>query len=185
MKRLVVTFLIAISGWFAACGTDTSNLTLLDEAWLAFERGSYDSAYVEFSVLIARNGTDAYEGLGWTSMRMNKDSLDAANRFFDLAVAGNTIDTRSGRAFVKYHKGDFQACVDNAEVALLADSNYIFVHDQTITSRYLYLYEAYSYFHLNDYATCITKIQKIDPDFTASVSDPEIDAILLAKLESL
>ena len=88
MKRLVATLLTAISGMFSACGGGNGN-DALDEAWAFFERGSYDSAYVAFSLLtLGGNKEGAYEGLGWTAFRMSQDSLGASNRYFDLAAAG-------------------------------------------------------------------------------------------------
>ena len=116
---------------------------------------------------------------------MGPDSLVSSNQYFELAVSGNSIDTYAGSAFAKWFLDDFQGCVVNAELVLQDDSEYVFVHDGTVTSRYLNLYEAYSYFDLNNFPACITKIQKLDAGFTANTSDPNIKNILLAKLESL
>jgi len=180
-KKIIIASTIFVS--FACGGGGGSDA--LDVAWGLFERGSYDSAYVAFSILTQRGNKEAaYEGLGWTAFRLGTDSLASANVYFDLAASGNGVDTYAGSAFAKWLLNDFQGCVDNAELVLQEDSNYVFVHDPTVTSRYLNLYAAYSYFDLNDFTSCIAKIQKIDASFSASGSDPNIKNILLAKLES-
>ncbi len=163
---------------FAGCNNE---IDPLDEAWDKFEKGNYEGAYLDFSTIGA--DPEAYTGLGWTALEM--DSIDVADRFFQLAETASGTDTivdiYSGWMVSAWVKGHYQKVVDYADIVLSHHPNYVFAHNTEITKSDVQLHQAFSYFHLGNYIKCNAVISLLNTNW---VTTNERD-VLLTELESL
>ncbi len=174
--RIILSALILI---LPAC--DGGN-GAFDTAWSLFESGKYQEAKTEFEAHIS-DGSEAYVGLGWSSLRM--DSISAADGYFAQIIGDTLIDGYAGLVAVKWAQRDYANTILFGDVVLLAQFDYIFSHDVTVNNQDIALHQAFAYYALGNLSGCISKIRQVDPDFSNGVNDPGIEDIILAKLTSL
>ncbi len=191
------TKLLAIGAiLLASCGPGSDTDPLV-QAWQLFSDGKYADAHAEFVAILSVDETNAYVGLGWTTMKM--DSINAADKYFTMAsnvlpLAADSITLLpndslvhgyAGWAFVAWLKEDYQKAIDRAHFVLRKEPEFKFEFDTKIAKNAILLTLAESYFSLSNYQACIDHIKLIDTSFTASAGDANIKATLLAKLEAL
>ncbi len=197
LKLISITFeenpmklfkLFAMSALFSlfvsGCGEDDP----LDAAWAKFEDKAYAEAHTEFTDLVSSEGSAALVGLGWTTLRM--DSMTAAERYFDMASEDSVVDGYAGWSCVLWTIGVNQGpnsiyteSLEKADFALRKQPNYVFTYDRSVTDEDLRVHQAYGFFHLGDYNSCILKIRTFpqEANFPLTSSPQEI----LLKLEEL
>ncbi len=172
-----------------SCGDDNP----LDAAWAKFEDQKYTAAHAEFTDLLSSEGSAALVGLGWTTLKM--DSMTASDRYFDEAKDDSIVDGYAGWSFVMWvlsldttlsstQKREYAlSMIKNAAFTLRKESNYVFTHDRTVTDEDLRLHQAYGYFYLEDYSSCILKIREFpqEKNFPLTSTPQQI----LIKLEEL
>jgi len=169
-----------------SCGGGDTGPTLLEEAWAKFVAQDYAGAHADFSALINRNGADAYAGLGWTCMKM--DSLTAADGYFSRAASLDSINVIAfaGWSIVGWTNGNYALSITRADLVLRKAPAFVFQYDNHVVQNTMVLTQAYDYFHLGDYQSCIDKIHVIDSGYSApNISDPTIHTQLLTKLDAL
>ncbi|MBL7995785.1 hypothetical protein JNM05_10480 [bacterium] len=162
------------------------NANPLEAGWSKFGAGDYPGAYAEFSSLVSTEGSGAYVGLGWTVMKM--DSLPQADVYFGLASGDSLLEGFAGWSILAWLQGQHVLCIDRAEYVFRnagGYSAYVFPYDPTITYQDLLLHEAFSYYHILNFSACINTIQRMDPSFSLALNNPQLQDILLAKLQSL
>ncbi|KAB2878677.1 hypothetical protein F9K33_12385 [bacterium] len=181
MKR-AIRYLLGLS--LIAMSCDDPNP--LDAAWSKFGAGDYPGAHAEFSSLVGSEGSGAYVGLGWTAMKM--DSLPESDTYFGLASGDSLLEGFAGWSILAWLQGQHVLCIDRAEYVFRNAGGYsffVFPYDPTITYHDLLLHEGFSYYHTLNFSACINIIQRIDPSFSIALNDPQLQNILLAKLQSL
>ena len=182
MKRLIryltrLSLLVVIS-------CDETNP--LDPAWTKFAEGDYPGAHAEFSSLVASEGSAAYVGLGWTTIKM--DSLPEADTYFTLASNDSLLEGYAGWSITAWLMGQHTLCVERSEFVFRNAGGYdayIFPYDPEITFHDLLIHEAYSYYNIQNFFECINTIQRIDPAFTVALNDPQLQTKLIAELQTL
>lgn len=183
MEKKIVWLIAAIMlVQIGSCG----NTNPLEAGWSKFGAGDYPGAYAEFSSLVSTEGSGAYVGLGWTAMKM--DSLAASDTYFGLASGDSLLEGFAGWSILAWLQGQHVLCIDRAEYVFRnagGYSAYVFPYDPTITYQDLLLHEAFSYYHVLNFSECINTIQKMDPSFSVALNNPQLQNILLAKLQSL
>ena len=159
----------------------TANNKTLEDGWEKFEAGEYTEAKDIFNLLTSSEGAEAYLGLGWSNFRLN-NIAGAEDNFMN---ASSLQDANAGQAFIQWVLENYQQTIDFAESVLQTSPAYQFNHDNSVTAEDLILHQAFSYFHLGDYNTTITKIQILNTGFTADVNALDIAEVLLTELENL
>jgi hypothetical protein len=153
----------------------------LSDAWKLFEQGKYGEARKAFADLVPSDGAKAQEGLGWSYLRLeNMPSADAA-----FNSSGGRVDAVVGWTFVKWALEQYGDVITMADTVLNGDPNYSFLHDTTVDFKDLILHQADAHYHFADFTDCIEKIRQLDAGFNADPTDPDIEIILLTKLEAL
>jgi hypothetical protein len=160
------------------CGEDDP----LAEAWKRFRDGDYAGAHAAFSDL---SGSEALVGLGWTTLRM--DSIAAADGYFQQAAGDSLVAGYAGWGLVKWVLGQYPSCIQCGDFVLQrAGATFVFDEDRSVTYKDVLWHQASSYYHLGNLEACIAKIQQIDESWVApDLSDPDLETILLRKLEEL
>ena len=165
-----------------SCGEDDP----LDAGWSKFGDHDYAAAHAEFTSLVSSEGSEAYVGLGWTTLMM--DSLPEADAYFALAAGDSLLQGYAGWSIVAWRLGQHNPCIDRAEFAFRnagGHDSYEFPYDPEITHHDLLIHEGFSYYYLQNSFQCLNTIQKMDPSFTVALNNPDLLNILLAKLEAL
>ncbi|MBX7151809.1 hypothetical protein K1X84_09240 [bacterium] len=176
MKHLLKYLLTAaVVVFFLSCEDDQP----LDEAWNLFENEHYSEAYDAFTNLVTDEGSAAIEGQGWSAFMM--DSIELADSHFESIEGDSLTDSYAGWAFVGWTKNNYAASVDRAQFVLQKKPTYVFLHDKRITDKDIKVHQAYSQFHLGNYAVCNELITQFDASWV-STNDPNA---LLTKLEQL
>ena len=176
---LVMLFGMSVS----SCGDDPNSL---DPAWQALQDGDYASAHARFAELALTDTTGgAYVGLGWVTLLMSTDSLQASDRYFTLVAEDSIDDGYAGWSVTKWALKDYASVIPIGDVVINHDPFYVFTYESSIDINDIILHQAYSYYHMNQYSGCIVKIQALDPSFTATPNQSGIATLLLSKLEAL
>ena len=164
-----------------SCGSSTApKPATIDDAWTEFESGDYATSLESFQKL----GTnEAKVGVGWSAVFL--DSLSFAKQTFVEIAADNNIDANAGWALTLWATNDFNNCINKAAAVLAKDANYKFQHYSQFQASDLIWLQAASYFQLVNYSKCLEKIKLLDSAFSADLNSPDIDKILLEKLDAL
>jgi hypothetical protein len=182
MKK-VIKYLAGMTLVFAmSCGDDNP----LDAGWSKFGERDYAGAHAEFSSLVSSEGSNAYVGLGWTTLMM--DSLPEADAYFALAAEDSILEGYAGWSIVAWLLGQHNPCIDRAEFVFRnagGYDSYEFPYDPEITHHDLLIHEGFSYYYLQNSFQCLNTIQKLDPSFTVALNNPNLQNVLLAKLGDL
>ena len=166
-----------------SCSDDPNSL---DPAWEALQDGDYASAHARFAELALTDTTGgAYVGLGWVTLLMSVDSLEASDRYFTLVAEDSIDDGYAGWSVTKWALKDYASVIPIGDVVINHDPFYVFTYESSIDINDIILHQAYSYYHMNQYSGCIVKIQALDPSFTATPNQSGIATLLLSKLEAL
>ncbi len=174
MKKWAVC-VVALGLLFSACGEDDP----LDVAWQKFRAGEYADAHAAFTELIP-DEREAYVGLGWTTMRMSVDSLDASDAYFAVVAGDSLTDAYAGWTAIAFAKTQHAQTVARAQFVVRRNASYVFTHDRTVTASDLLVHEGYGQFHQGNY----TRVVQILTTLGVSVADSQ-PATLLAALEGL
>lgn len=185
MKKVLV-FILTISLAASSCGEDAATDTL-DTAWSLFGAGDFAAAHIAFTLAAVDQPAAAYAGLGWTTLRMNKDSLSAADQWFAKSTLTDPLltDAFAGWSIVAWANNDHTSCISRAQTVLTQDSQWQ-LFSTTINIDDIKYHKAFSHFRLGQYSECISLLQQLDPSWTApSVNDANVDELLLDELEWL
>lgn len=181
MRRVVKYLSIGIITALCSCGEDTA----IDSAWQLFRDKDYVSAHAAFSALTGSTN-EAYVGLGWTALMMSIDSVDASDNYFQVIEADSSLDGYAGWSIVSWKRGDYANGIERAKFVIRIAPGYVFNHDKTVTFEDILYHEALCAFNTGDNQLTIDLIIQLDSSFTPpDLNDPEIQSILLQKLESL
>lgn len=181
MKPYIKSSAIAIALMMFAC--DSGPTDYIGEGWAFFSAGELDQAYATFLTPAAQNDPEAFVGLGWVCVEL--DSMPSADRYFALAAADSLSNGYAGWALTLWARSDYTGCLDKAAFVLRHESSYRFEFKTTIDYKDLIWYQAESYLHLGNNSACLSKIQALDPSFTANLGAANIADVLATKLENL
>ena len=166
MKNILIISVFLLSA-VCSCGDDSSAIS---DPWQAFADGRYQEAHSLFAELIETETSEAYTGLGWTTLKMSTDSLSAANRYFSMAASDSLVHAYAGWALASWASENYSACINYGDYVLRKNPEFVFEYLQTLTQNQIALAQAYSYFHLQNLPGCITKIRIIEPAYTPANS---------------
>lgn len=181
MKKILFMLIGALAFSCGGGGGGGGEGDTLEDGWAFFEQGRFSEARDVFQSLVSTEGAAANEGVGWCNLRL--DNLTQADT--DFSGAGNRTDANAGWAFVKWANEEYSESISKASAVLTSNATYVFSHDNSVTSHDLVLHQAFSYFHLGDFTNCVSRIQVLDAAFNPNLGDPDIEEILLTKLELL
>jgi len=163
-------------------------VTLTSAGWVAFGQKNYTGAAALFRQAIGKNDiyADAYNGLGWTYLKL--DSTTLALEYFDIAIGVNPslIDGYAGHAFVALALGRYREAI--GAVQHIQDAGltfYVFRHDPTISINDLLLVKAQSLFLLGEYGSAQDVIDKLDPSNRLDPTSPGYIEALAGEIEAL
>ncbi len=192
MKRLlaIVTVLIPLG-----CGTELSTepdllLTpeeLIARGWNRFTSGLYNEAVDDFTR--AHNGatlgslrSEALNGRGWSYAYRREFTRARSDFTLALNIVGSLpptrTDVRAGLAFVLFSLKQYNACLNQAQNALIENPNYQFAHDARVTARRLRLLIAQAAFAEGLFNEAASALDQFDPASAPHSNDPV--ALLLA-----
>jgi tetratricopeptide (TPR) repeat protein len=144
-----------------------SNPPTVEQGWQLFTAESYTQAIAEFEAVLAADtsNVEAYVGLGWSYAFADK--LDsAANRFEDaLAHNASLIDVHAGLSAVQLARGDRDGAITHANMVLVLDSTWAFVHYPGVDYLDVHLILAQAYFGKGgpSYAMAQAEVDYLDP----------------------
>ncbi|TAK56884.1 MAG: hypothetical protein EPO24_10525 [Bacteroidetes bacterium] len=160
---------------------------LTEEGWTLYTQKNYTTAIQRFGEALVKdaNYTDAYNGAGWTSARL--DTLPAAVAFFETGLTKdpNGYAMHSGISFTHNALKNYSVSNFYAMNVLNADGNWIFSRDASVTSNDLRVLIAQNYFGLDKYDSSLIYVQTLDAGFTADVGTLEGRRSLAEKIEEL
>lgn len=174
----IITYAFSLS-LIASC--EKKEQSLLEKSWDLFEEQNYIEAYDGFVSLIDKDSVNALVGAGWCKLRLGQHNQ--AIYYFNNAQSN--INSLSGIVFAAWSNGQLELSISTANEVLVSRPFYAFKYDKRITYTDLIWVQAASYYELGDYAACLQKITLLDNSYNASLNDPEISSLLLAKLQSL
>lgn len=185
MKRYTILLFLAYL-LCTACGgrEDSRNLmgswnelasVVTEEGWTQYTNGEYAQALDQFNLAIEFNPNyaDAYNGQGWSYTRL--DSLDEAIGCFEQAIEKGPsapTDALVGKAAIFLHRADFDSAASCAEMALEADSLYVFQHDPNVDWRTVHLISAQAYYGLGEYVHARREVEILDSTCVPDAIDP-------------
>lgn len=175
--RITFAAFIALT-W--SCGDDTADTGLAD-AWQLFVNGQYVQAHSAFVNRLNEDGSEAYVGLGWTTLKM--DSLDASDRYFQRASADSLVHGYAGWAITSWLRGNYTGCISQGDFVLRHEADFEFEFNVDVNFQVIILAQAYSYFHLGNFTACVERIRQIDGSYAMPSSN--VAAQLLTKLDQL
>jgi len=209
MKKQLFTFLmLGVTTLFVACKKEdvtykiynpseimysTLEQRLTENGWKEFCSGHYAQAVDSFLLATQSNSlySDAYNGLGWAYARL--DSLEDASHYFTVCMVSRAnglvlTDACAGRSFVNLALHEYYKAIEDVTAVILNTGNYAslhhdyaFRHDPAITTNYLLLVMAESWFMLGKYNSCYTTLFCID-DTIEETTDPERLAEIIEEL---
>jgi tetratricopeptide (TPR) repeat protein len=142
------------------------------EGWAAWTAGDFDNAvrYFGNALKIDDNYMPAYNGLGWTYMRL-QDTESSVSYFEDgvLYGAGYANDDRDkralyvGLAYALEASDDFDGSINAGETYLGMDPNggWIHPHDARITAYDAYIILAIDYFAEGNATKCVNMVNNM------------------------
>lgn len=163
-----------------SCGDDSTDTGLAD-AWQLFVNGQYAQAHSAFINRLNEDGSEAYVGLGWTTLKM--DSLDASDRYFQRASADSLVHGYAGWAITSWLRGNYAGCISQGSFVLRKEADFEFEFNVDVDFRVIILAQAYSYYHLGNFTACVERIQRLDGTYAMPGSN--VAAQLLTKLDQL
>ncbi len=186
MKRLF--FAVFIFAFIAGCPEFPKiGPASVETGWNYYEEGLLDKAINEFQDVIKTEpeNAEAFNGLGWCYAKTNvlATSIDD----FNLCIEKDAllVDPYAGLAFAYSDLGDDQNAVYAADSLMTKDSQYFFGHDNDISWQDVVLIKAKSLCSLGDFASALTEVRILNPDFTCNVSTPDGREALLIEIERL
>jgi len=173
-----------------ACGEDDP----IELAWDKFISGNYAGALTDFADLVDTHGSEAYVGMGWSSMKLSQepgnvnnsdDLVDDADEFFELASGDSLIHGFAGWVIASWQREDWDGLLERADFVLQEDSRFVFIRDRTVDFGTIIFHQASAYFHLGDLDASLERIQELDPEFNPDLNNPNITTIFTDKLAEL
>ncbi len=186
MKRwffhLMLTFILlslVVSGCYRKgenipVNPPTAN-THLQDAWAAFESGSYAVAAESFTAAKDRDAlkSEAYLGLGWTLARQLSFDQAISNFRIMQAIsqdAAMLLDSYAGLAVCFAAMKDNENAIEQAEKVLQLSPSYSFSHDTYINAKSMNIIIARSYVDQMDYLSALETVEgQIQAGFTAEL----------------
>ncbi len=173
MKKHIATILFVVIFGLSGC-TDFA-VSDTESGWDSFEAKNYPQALSYFQSALDWDMTfaDAYNGLGWTYMKL--DSMNKAIEAFEngLPNTDSLLDLYAGLAISTSAKHNYSKVVDNIFFVLNKDAEYVFSHDTQINYKLLHAVLAREYVYAEEYDKALSEIQTIDSSFTASPNTQE------------
>ncbi len=181
-NRILLILWVAVVT-FSGCSDKKDNGPTLKEANVLFTDGSYTEALEVYLDLIPEQGSPARVGAGWCYLRLHQ--LSDASVQFTAAAADSIMDGFAGWSFVSWALDQPQNAINRANFVLSKQPGYVSTLDERIKAEHLVWIQAASYLQLQNYSVCLQKIQLLAPSFSPNLNDPNIEDILLVKLEEL
>lgn len=123
-----------------------------DRGWERFEVENYSDALSDFNAAISLDDTygEAYTGQGWTrlSQATSRNSMRAAvDSFVKATLNGEAgADALAGRAAANLGVGStsYSAAIIDAQEALAADAEFVFIHRPSFNADDIHLIDAFA-----------------------------------------
>lgn len=184
MKKISLFFAcIAVGILTSACSDKKESGPSLEDAVGLFADQDYEAALAMYINLIPKEGSAALVGAGWCYLRLHQ--LSDASVQFTAAAADSIVDGYAGWSFVSWALDQPQNAINRANFVLSKQPGYVSTLDDRIKAEHLIWVQAVSYLQLQNYSVCLQKIQLLAPSFSPDLNDPNIEDILLTKLEAL
>ena len=178
---LTVSFLFIV-----ACGSiniekPKNQVQWTADGWTHWKNGEYEEAEESFNNAIEVDSTysDAYNGLGWTYLRMQMFTSSINNfNTVKMLETGTQVayEALAGAAVSFFETDDFANSIASAKEVADNDPDYKFEfsRDKSITSFDIHLLLAMDYFESIDMTNCVKEINEMrkivseTPDFTSN-----------------
>jgi tetratricopeptide (TPR) repeat protein len=195
MKSIKIVNLLLISSFlffiFGACEEKSDNIptfssapnvtSLVDQGWQEFRNKNFDLAADLFLQANERDALfiESYVGLGWSYAKIKSFNLARANFAKAMTFGVNDNDvlaySHAGLAGVDLAEKNFEAAIDNVDMALIYKPEFELAQDPTINKNDLYLVVAQAYFSLEKFYKSVDFVERLSPGFLSS--SPNINAV--------
>jgi len=193
----VISVIAIYGGLFVGCAKDDDDgdgqaqtaAELTSAGWVKFESGDYVAAAANFQSAVDRNAnySDAYNGLGWTTGRI-QSRLNESGGYFARSLALDTTryDALGGWAFAVYQEGRWGSALSKADSLLRRRPGWRFLHEPTLDFRDMWLMVAAANYNLADYAAAYRAIvEHLNAGFETDINTPAGRRELLEEIERL
>ena len=144
---------------------------LIEEGWIYFQAGDYDTSIESFIIASERDATqpEVYLGLGWGYARNIELTKSVSNfqKAISFAFFDSVNETRimaeslAGLSLVSLARSNYADCIDYANQALSLAAEFSFSKDASVNSQSLKLSQAESYYFLEDIQACFNILNKL------------------------
>jgi len=170
--------------------TPVSANTAMNEAIQHFQNAEYSDAETMFLVVISKNNSqlqsDAYMGLGFSQMRL--DRADEAYQALQASLNENlnNYDAQAGLSLLEYaFRRNYSEAIRIGQQLLVSSPEFVFRYDTSLDKNDIRLNIALSQFAALLFNDCLATVQILDPSYVLSPNDPDFQSKLSAKLEEL
>ncbi len=136
-------------------------------SWEAYENGNYSEALKFFLDIVEQDSTlaDGYNGLGWCYASNAIDSLEKARENFNFANALDSTfnDALAGRGFVLLALKRYSSAVNDFNMVIQNDPNFIFTHNTSINASDVRLGLAEAGFYRQRYSYAQEQVNILAP----------------------
>ncbi len=182
MKNLSLCILgaLLIGVFTVSCEKDKDTLK---DAGKYFKQKKYTKALGIYLDYIDTDSSVAQVGAGWCYLRLN--DYENADTMFAAAAPDSSLDGLAGWSFTAWGLNLFDESIERAYDVLHRNANFKMSLDTLVDSKQLIWVQAASYYQKGYYDEAVERIQELDPAFNPDMADPDIGAMILAKLEQL
>jgi len=161
----------------------------LAEGWQAYAGRNYQLAFGDFNSAMQGNSnlTDAFNGAGWASAKLNSLVRSVADFRNGLAKDSGNVQMKAGLSLVFNAQKLYDSSIVRAGQALAAAPNWVFTRDTSVNASDLHLLLAEDYFAQTppNFAASLAQVQVLNPSFAADVSAIAGQTALAIEIERL
>lgn len=191
MKNIQLILLAMSITLLAACGGGggKSSGPDLDDAKADFSIGNYEDALTTYLELVAKEGATARVGAGWCYNRLG--TYSSAVTQFAAAAADSNVDGYAGWGIALWatdaSASNAQSVVDKANFVIRKNPAFTLSLDTRVDIDHIVYIKACSHLLLQQYQSCVDAIKMLpgQSSYAPNLSDPNIEDILLTKLQTL
>jgi tetratricopeptide (TPR) repeat protein len=170
--------------------TPISASSAMNTAIQQFQNLDYASAEVMFKVVISKENlqlvSDAWMGLGFSQMRLDRAEDGYQSLQFSLNQNPANLDAQAGMSLLEFaYRRNYSEAIRIGQAVLQSAPAFVFRYDSSLDEKDVHLNIALSQFSMQDFDACLASVQVLDPTFNLSLADPDFQAKLAQKLEEL